>query len=266
MSVNEEIREQRKKLKGAGFKARFEYFWDYYKIHTIVALAVIIFVVTMVRDIANNKPYALYAMFINSSGTDAQSILQDGFIQYAGIDTQKEDVLVDTTANYVSSSLDTTAIATSEKVLALISAKSLDVMVADENTFGHFAGQETFTDLRDVFSEKELSQMDDRIFYIDQSYIDYLASDEYKDSILSGKYDSSNKYAVMVAEYEESLSFPILSPKDMENPVPVGIKLTDSSVLTESGAYTSTSPVAGIVTNTQQVGNSKLFIEYLIGN
>ncbi len=266
MSVNEEIREQRKKLQGASFKAHLEYFWDYYKIHTIVALIAVIFIVTIVRDIANNKPYALYAIFINSEGIDVQTYLQDGYAQYAGIDTQKEAVLVDTTANYVSSSLDTSAVATSEKVLAMISAKSLDVMVADDNSFGHFAGQETFLDLRNVFSDEELASMEDDLFYIDQAFIDYLASDEYKDFILSGKYDSSNRYAVMAAEYDETLEFPDMDVNDMQTPVPVGIRITDSVVLKESGAYTSFSPIAGIVTNTQQIANSKSFIEYLKNN
>ena len=62
MSVHEEIREQQKKLKGQGIKAHLQYFWDYYKIHTIVALAAIIFIVVLVKDVTNNKPYAFYAL------------------------------------------------------------------------------------------------------------------------------------------------------------------------------------------------------------
>ena len=59
MAVRDEIREQRQKLKGQGFKAHCEYFWEYYKIHTIVAVVAIILLVTFIRDIANRKPYAL---------------------------------------------------------------------------------------------------------------------------------------------------------------------------------------------------------------
>ncbi len=263
MSVNEEIREQRKKLKGQGFKAHLEYFWEYYKIHTFVAIAVIIFVVTIVRDISNNKPYALYALCINSEGMDSQDILQDGFIEYYGIDTEKEAVLVDTTANFLSSTVDTSAVATGEKVMALISAKNLDVMIADETSFTHFGGQDTFLDLRNVFSEKELSDISDIIFYMDQSYIDYLSSPEYSDYITTGKYDENNKYARMAAEYNETFVHPSQEYSDMENPVPVGIMLEDSKMVAESGLYTTVTPIAGIVVNSQKIEASKAFIEYM---
>ena len=252
MSVNEEIREQRKKLKGQG-----------YKIHTFVAIAVIIFIVTIVRDISNNKPYALYALFINCEGPDAQSILQEGFTEYAGINQEEEAVLVDTTANFLSSSMDTTAVATSEKIMALISAKSLDVVVADENSFGHYAGQETFFDLRDVFSEKELADLGDSVYYIDQALIDYLMSDEYTNYLTGGKYDENNPYAIMAAEYNETFVFPRQEYADMKDPVPVGIILGDSKVLDNCSAYRSVTPIAGIVVNSQRTDRAKAFIEYI---
>ena len=56
MAVRDEIREQRQKLKGQGFKAHWDYFWEYYKIHTIVAVCALIFIITIVRDITGKKP------------------------------------------------------------------------------------------------------------------------------------------------------------------------------------------------------------------
>ncbi|MCR5403319.1 MAG: hypothetical protein K6E91_05780 [Butyrivibrio sp.] len=264
MSVNEEIREQQKKLKDMTLKARIAYFWEYYKIHTIIAVAAIIFIVTIVRDIANNKPYALYAMFINVEATDSQYALQDGFAEFAGIDTAGEAVLVDTNANFLSSTTDSSAVATSEKAMAVISAKTLDVMLADENSFAHFAGQETFMPLTEYFSQDELKELSGRIFYMDQSLIDYLMSDQYTDYILTNKYDESNKYAKLAAEYQETFVFPIMDYEDMENPVPVGIILENSAPLTDTGAYVTKTPIAGIVTNTQHKDNAKKFIQYLM--
>ena len=115
MAVRDEIRQQRQKLKGQGFKAHWEYFWEYYKIHTIVAVVAIILVVTLIRDIANRKPYALYSLFVNNQGMETQLLLQDGFAEYAGIDTSSENVLVDTSSNYIGSSIDQTTVATSER-------------------------------------------------------------------------------------------------------------------------------------------------------
>ena len=105
-SVSEEIRAQRQKLKGQGFKAHWDYFWEYYKIHTIIAVIVVIFLVTFIRDIANKKPYALYSLMINAVGLETQDIIQDGFAEYAGIDTSKEVVLTDTSAGFSLANMD----------------------------------------------------------------------------------------------------------------------------------------------------------------
>jgi hypothetical protein len=137
------------------------------------------------------------------------------------------------------------------------------VIVADSTAFGHYAGQETFLDLRNVFSAKELSDMEQHIYYIDQSFIDYMMSDAYTDYLTSGKYDHDNKYARMAAEYDETFVFPKQEVSEMENPVPVGIYLDGSEVIKETGSYTSEAPIVGIVINTQRLETAKKFIEYL---
>ena len=264
MAVRDEIRQQRQKLKGQGFKAHFEYFWEYYKIHTIVAIVAIILVVTLVRDIANRKPYALYSLFVNNQGMDTQTMLQDGFAEYAGIDTSKENVLVDTSSNYIGSTIDTSTVATSEKIMALIAAKELDVFVTDSGTAYHYASQETFMDLREVYTKEELEAMADKLFYVDQAYADYLASEEYTTYITNGKFDPNNKYAVMADKYNETFQYDDMDPSEMDDPVPVGIKLDGSEALSECGAYPGMTPVAAIVVNSERIDTSKKFIEYLM--
>ncbi|MBR1670134.1 MAG: hypothetical protein IJ695_05485 [Butyrivibrio sp.] len=263
MSVNEEIRQQQKKLEGKPFKEKAAYFWDYYKIHTIVVIFVIIMAITLIRDVANKKPYALYAIFINNMGAETQSVLQDGFYEYAGIDPKSETVLVDTASNYLSSSIDQTAVATSEKILALIAAKELDVMVTDENISYHYASQGTFSDLRDIFTDAELESFGDKVFYVDSAYAQFLASDEYSDYLTTGKYDTSNPYAVMAAKYNETLIYGRMDKSEMTDPVPVGIVLDASSALKECEAFPDAVPIACIVTGSQRPERAKEFLNYL---
>lgn len=264
MAVRDEIREQRQKLKGQGFKAHWEYFWEYYKIHTIVAVVAIILVVTFIRDIANRKPYAIYTLFVNNQSMETQLFLQDGFAEYAGIDTNVENVLVDTSSNYINSSIDQTTVATSEKIMALISASELDVFVSDLGTAYHYASQETFMDLRDVFTKEELDSMSDKLFYVDQAYADYLASEEYTNYITTGKFDVNNKFAVMADKYNDTFQYDEIDPSEMDDPIPVGIKLDGSTALSECSAYPDSTPVAAIVINTERIDTSKKFIEYLM--
>ena len=264
MSVRDEIKEQQKKLKGQGFKAHWDYFWEYYKIHTIVAIVVLIFVAITIRDVSNNKPYAMYSMFINNRGMDTQTILQDGFAEYAGINTEEYAIIVDTSSNFMSSIVDTTSVATSEKLMAMLAAHELDTLVADENTFGRYASQDTFIDLRTLYSENELESFGDKVFYVDQGYIDYLNSDEYTTYITSGEYDKNNKYAVMAAKYEEDFTYQKVAKEDMDDPIPVGIILDNSEALKSCEAFPDEAPIVGIAVNSQRIDNAKLFIEYLM--
>ena len=48
-SVNDEIREQHQKMKGKSRKEKFAYFWEYYKVHTLVAILVLILGGSMIR-------------------------------------------------------------------------------------------------------------------------------------------------------------------------------------------------------------------------
>ena len=265
MSVHEEIREQRKKLKGQGFKAHLSYFWDYYKVHTFVALILIIFLVILIRDVKNNKPAAFYAVLVNSGSGFISEDLSQTFADYAGIDTKEYDCNFDTSTSFNPSLTDQTTLAAVEKVIANISAKDLDVMVADESSFSYFANQEDFIDLTLVFTKDELATLEPYIVYVDQAYLDYLNSDEYQAYISSYQYDTSNKYAVMAADFAERGIVPPLSKDDMENPIPIGLRVPESSPLVTSGAYEGTAPICAIVVNTQRIGTAKDFIRWALG-
>ena len=48
MAINDEIREQRKKLKGKGVKAHLAWFWEYEKIPTLAVLCVGAIVISLI--------------------------------------------------------------------------------------------------------------------------------------------------------------------------------------------------------------------------
>lgn len=264
MSVHEEIREQQKKLKGQGFKAHLEYFWEYYKIHTLVAVCVIIFVYMLLHDVLTSKPYGFYATMLNSGASGAQEYIEKDFVEYSGLDAETYDCYIDTSASYNLKVIDDLTIATSQKIMANIAAADLDVMVADSDLFTHYANQETLSDLRNYFSEAELSEIEDKLVYVDQSYLDYLSSDDYQTYISTGEFDASNKYAVMADSYNKDFTMPNTDKDKMENPVPVGINVKDSSVLATYGIYPNSTPVAGIVINTNRSDYAVMFLKYLM--
>ena len=265
MSVNEDIREQRKKLKGQGFKAKWDYFWEYYKIHTFVAVCVIILLVMLVHDISNNKPYGFYAAAINSAASGAQDILEKEFVDYSGIDTTSQVCFIDTTLVYNLDLIDEVTIATSQKIMATMAASDLDVMLTDSKLFTHYANQESFLDLRTVLSEDELKSLEDKLVYVDQGYLDFLNSEEYQNYVSTGEFDPNNEYAVMADKYNKDFTMPNSDPAKMQSPVPVGIRVDDSKVLSDANAYVGSTPVVGVIVNTTRPEISVDFIHFLLG-
>lgn len=263
MSVHEEIREQQKKLKGQGFKAHWDYFWEYYKIHTIVVIVAIIFISMLLHDVLTSKPYGFYAVMLNSGASSAQDILEKEFVEYTDFDSENYDCFIDTSSSYNLSVIDEMTIATSQKMMANIAAAELDVLVADSDVFTYYANQETFADLRTVLSTAQLEAVSDRLVYVDQSYLDYLNSEAYQDYISTGNFDETNKYAVMADNYNKDFKMPSTDKDTMEEPVPVGITVSDSTVLSGSGAYYNSSAVAGVVINSKRPALAAQFLYFL---
>lgn len=263
-SVHDEIREERKKMRGKGLKANLEYFWDYYKIHTIVAVFAAILLGILIHDIRNNKPYGFYAMMLNCAASEAQTALENEFAPIAGIDTSAYDCLIDTTSSFHTQTFDELTVATSQKIMAVMSAKELDVIAADIPTMLFYANQETFLDLRTVYSEEELKSFGDRLIYVDQAYLDYLSSDEYQNYISTGEFDENNKFAVLADNYNKTLNYDEQSYETMDRPVPVAIKLTGSQVLEYYGLYPGQDSAIAIVVNSQHTDTDLKYIDYLM--
>ena len=66
-SVGDEIREERRKAMGRMTpKEKFAYFWDYYKIHALVTVIVIIGASSLIYNYVTYKDYGFYATLINT--------------------------------------------------------------------------------------------------------------------------------------------------------------------------------------------------------
>ena len=137
-------------------KKKLEYFWMYYKIPFFAALFVLAAAGYFLYTKAAEKEYALNAMLLDVHTDVAEDTLEEEFASYAGIDMKKYDVLVatslllaDGTSNY--------AMACQSRFYGLVGAGELDVGMMMEDNFVSFAGADAFLDLREIFSEEELT-------------------------------------------------------------------------------------------------------------
>lgn len=257
MNINEEKRNQWQALKGMGFKAHWDYFWDYYKIHVFVGIFAIVMLVMLIHDIADNKPYALDAIFVNANSMFGAEALETGFAEYENIDTNESLVFIDTNTS-LSSGSTSMDYSTMEKIYAMIAAKELDTFLANAEVFEGYATNEMFLDLREYFSEEELTELGDKVYYVDYAEIEALVQ----------KREEQMENGDMFAEEEKEATpyeFVRKDPSTMENPIPYGIILENNELLTQNECYLEQIPIAGISASSERGEVSADFIRYLIG-
>lgn len=229
-SVIEEIREQQKKAFATMTpKEKLAYFWDYYKIHTIVAIAVIVFIIAFINSYRSNKPIAFYAVMLNadSYGDNAAvaNTWSEGFMEYAGIDPAAYQVNIDTSVTISADGGDQYEVANRQKMMAMMHAGDIHAIVADTETFEGYARLEYFYDLKSTFSEEELAPYADLLYYTDGAAFDEETGDTLEEM-----------EAAQEAIYNMTIDHG--DPSSMEKPVAVGIRIPQTgNRLGDSGYY-----------------------------
>jgi len=257
--VQDEIREQHMKAKDMSLKGKLQYFWYYYKVHTIVGLCIVFFVVTLLHDIVSAKDYAFYGIMLNSINLDSEQ-LQTSFGEYASIDLEKYECFIDTQSTLSYTSMTQYDMATAQKLIALCQTKDLDAVVFDSEVFNNYANNELFANLHTIYTDEELSRYEDRLYYVD--YAEILRASEEIDyenaDLLSTEESGSLTLEEILAEAETHRH-----PENMEQPIPVGIFMEDSPFMEQTGAYGQLQPVFGFAITTTRTDTAKQYLEFL---
>ncbi len=271
MPVSDDIKKQHKKVEKMSKKGKFEYFWEYYRIPTIVAIIAVVFVVMLIHDVTSQLPYGFYATMVNSSSAteNVEETIENEFADYAGIDQKSYECYIDTTTTLDLNGGSQYDMANQSKLVAVISTKDLDVMVADPSVFAQYSGNDAFTDLRTVLSDEQLEEYKDNLYYIDYAVV---SAEQTSEEIAADEEASQEASESATDEYGETTSSSsIIAPSDfvkpdpstMEDPIPVGIILTDSPKLSEMQMYLGTVPIFGIPANTTRIDTALQYLSYL---
>ena len=257
--VIDEIRQQQMKTKEMSAKGKLEYFWDYYKVHTIVAILVIFFAAMFIRDVATAKDYNFYSILFNARQLSGDG-LESAFSEYAGLDTENYECYIDASTGLSLTSFTEYDMATVQKLMATIQIGDLDTVVFNSELFNNYAGNEMFLDLRTVLSEEELNVWKDYLYYID--YVEVAAEREDVDVeealAEKGAADDETRQQEILEETNRHRS-----PEGMAEPVPVGIFMEESPFAEKSGAYSGLVPVFGFVSTSKRTETGKQFLEFL---
>ena len=229
-SVIEEIREQQRKAFATMTpKEKLAYFWDYYKVHTIAAVIVIVFVISFINAYRSSKPTAFYAVLINADtygdNAAAASFWNEGFMEYAGIDTETYQANIDTSISISADGGDQYEVASRQKMAAMMHAGDIHAIVADTETFEGYARLDYFYDLTAAFTAEELAPYADLLYYTEGAAFDADTGDTLEEM-----------EAAQEAVYNSVIDHS--DPSAMEKPVAVGIRIPQAgNRLAGSGYY-----------------------------
>lgn len=247
MPLMDEFREEREAIKKGTPKEKLNYFIDYYKWHVVVTVAAIVFVVSLGYQILSRKDTAFCAAMINGIELASAEEYIQSFAEYAGIDMEEYDVLLDATMRIDLNNLDQVTISSSEKLMAFIAAKNVDVFVTDAKIMEQHANSDTFWDLREFLSEEQFARYESRFYYIDQAVVDEK----------NAHYNNLDQAYVPV--YPDPRN-----PDAMQDPIPVGIYLDDSSNLRDYYYYDEGDVIVGVVGNTERSETTSLFLDFIL--
>lgn len=159
MPLIDDIRENNKKMKGKSFKEKLQYFWEYYKLPTIVIVFALILVISLIKTAINNRDVAFEAVMVNC--IDTPDPVQ--FEEILGIDQKKEAVVYDNSFSMLAdpASYNESFYTSAQKLVAVVAAAQVDVMISDKELSESYFNSEFFADLRNYFTEEELLKMNE---------------------------------------------------------------------------------------------------------
>ena len=163
MALQDEIKQEQKKVKDMPLKGKIKYFWDYYKIHTIVGILLIIGIVVFVRDfVKSSRPMYLDAIMINTilDYEDPQDI-GDDFAKYANVDTEEYNLVIETGASISMEFNDEMSMATAQKIMALFQAGTIDVLIGPEEIADYYAVSDAYGNIYTYLSAEQIATLEE---------------------------------------------------------------------------------------------------------
>lgn len=227
MSVASEIREEQKKaLKTMTTKQKLAYFWEYYKIHTFVVIAIIGFIALFIQQQASRKDlvFAAYVLNIVDGENAISDQLEEEFAAYEQIDTKKQDVSIDTSL-FLAGNGETVSPYTmqaQQKMVVMLQTGEINVLIGDFEGVEEYAKFGYCTDLRLILSKEELEHYKDRLYYTDNKTIEMLHDSVADDTTLA-------EVKAKIVNH--------MDPSTMEDPIPTGILISDAAKIKELAIY-----------------------------
>lgn len=249
MGEKERIKAERKEyFKTAPFQKKIEFIWDYYKIHIIVGLFVVILGGYYIYELATAKDSILDGMFLNMHAIESKSNIEElkqDFLEFTEVDTEKYEVSFST--DYILTGDLATDYEVQQVIRTRVGAGTTDFMVAPLTYLTDYAYQGFYVDLRTVLSKDQLETYEPYFLYVDGDVMKEIEK-------LSSDIDAD--YNVEKPDFTK--------PEDMKDPIPVFIDMSKCDKITKLYSLDQDSLVYGIVVNAPSEENAVKLLECMM--
>lgn len=150
-------------LKGKNAKEKTVYFWMYYKAPFLAVLAVVLITGYWVHAAAVEKEIAFSAMLVDCHASVSEEEMEKEFASYMGMD--EDTVSFQNSYLFSDSTSSTYAMTSLSRFYSDIGTEKLDVCGFLEEDFEKYVKSGTFLDLRECFTEEELEEYGESLYY-----------------------------------------------------------------------------------------------------
>ena len=157
MKLKDRIKADREVYASLSKQSKLLFIWDYYKIPIIAVSAALVLGLLAVLTWAGKRDIAMYAVFVNSDVSVAQTKPEqlDALLAQSGVDMDGKTIDITADLTLGRDEFQETDGQTIQILAALFGISGLDVFAAEQETFDRYAVQDAFVDLS-LFLEPEL--------------------------------------------------------------------------------------------------------------
>ncbi len=162
--IKERSEHEEKKFSELSGNKKVAYIWDYYKWWFIGGIIAAILLTVFIKDYReNSKPMYLYVEMLNTYfGYDKTNTLYDDFAREAGIDTDKERLMIGTETTLSVDNYDTTMLAFQQRIVASYAAGELDVVIGPKDIIEGPANCDSYANFEDIIPKDLMDELKDR--------------------------------------------------------------------------------------------------------
>lgn len=254
MAMRDEIKAARKDLVENGtIKEKIAYFFDYYTIHTVVIVAILIFTIGYIHQQVTKPDMVFNGVLLNvlhfEEGNPVED-LKSGFMEHIDMNTKEYDMSLNYSLKYKfgneaqQSQLEDYQ--ASQAVVAHCDAGVVDFISAPLSSFLEFGYGGLLVNLEDVLSEEDLEKYEPYFLYADLDVVKQKQE----------AWDNNIKASDIPCPDPTK-------PEEMKQPIPVFIDVTKCEKMANIYDYYSDTVVIAITANAPNPDRISDFLAYL---